>query len=90
MPYITQKQREMLFKGVAPENPGQLNYLITNLVIDYVMEVGLSYQAINDVSGALTEAAAEFRRRVTVPYENRKAHENGDVYPLELTIEVIE
>lgn len=84
MPYVDQKQRAMLVKGVQPENPGQLNYLITELVIDYVLGVGLSYQAINDVSGALTEATAEFRRRVTVPYEQRKILENGDCYPKEL------
>lgn len=86
MPYINQRQREMLFKGVAPENPGQLNYLITNMVIDYVMEVGLSYQAINDVRGALGGALAEFERRVAVPYEDKKIVLNGDVYPKELLI----
>lgn len=85
MPYIESKQRKMLVSGVQPETPGQLNYLFTNLIVDYLMGVGLSYQAINDVMGALEGAKAEFYRRVVVKYENRKMLDHGDVYPDELT-----
>jgi hypothetical protein len=44
------------------------------------MQKGQSYQTFNDISGAMTEALAEFRRRIIVPYEDRKIKENGDVY----------
>jgi hypothetical protein len=32
----------------------------------------------------LTDAAAEFYRRVVAPYEDAKRAENGDVYPPQL------
>lgn len=89
MPYIDQKQRTMLARGVQPETPGQLNYLVTELIIDYVLGVGLSYQAINDVLGALEGAKAEFYRRVAMPYENTKIDENGDIYPPEIATEFV-
>ena len=41
----------------------------------------LSYATVAEALSACTEAAAEFRRRVLVPLENRKMSENGDVFP---------
>jgi hypothetical protein len=43
-------------------------------------ELCLSYQSINDVTGALVNAQAEFYRRVAVPFEHLKMSTNGDVY----------
>lgn len=83
MPYIDQEDRD----DVRPryERPaftkGELNFQFTSVALDYLREHGLSYDTLNDISGAFTEAAAEFRRRVTVPYEERKRAINGDVYP---------
>lgn len=76
MPYIKQERR-----GYPPANAGELNYAITRLIISYSESRGLNYQTINDVSGACTEALAEYRRRVTAAYEPMKIAENGDVYP---------
>jgi hypothetical protein len=42
--------------------------------------MGLSYQTINDIVGALEGAKLEFYRRVAVPYEDKKIIENGDVF----------
>lgn len=81
MPYITQVQRDALALR-HPASPGELNYEITKLLLDYVRNgYGLlNYQSINDVLGALEGAKLEFYRRVAVPYENAKMAENGDVY----------
>jgi hypothetical protein len=79
MPYITRARRERLKSpDIRPESVGELNYLITKLLINYAQPV--SYQKINDVLGALEGAKAEFYRRVAVPYEDTKIQENGDVY----------
>jgi hypothetical protein len=86
MPYITKERREAietLHQGIRfdrIQNAGELNYTITRLIDIYTKSRGRNYQTINDVSGALTEALAEYRRRITVPYENYKLSLNGDAY----------
>ena len=87
MPYIdntpeTEYRRVALdIEGAAgAKTAGELNYALTKSVLAYQRRHGLSYQTINDISGALTECLAEYRRRVTVPYENSKIAINGDVY----------
>jgi len=79
MPYITDQKKWELQNRYA-ENPGELNYQITRLLVRYRNTKGLSYQTINDVLGALEGAKAEFYRRVAAPYENIKISTNGDVY----------
>lgn len=84
MPYIKGKARyEIDEDGRAPETAGELNYVITQLIIDYAYEpVGnVNYQRINDIVGVLECAKMEMYRRLAAPYEDRKCHENGDVYP---------
>lgn len=85
MPYIKQEDRERL-KGYlhtnnpAPGTPGELNYLVTQLVNIYIHQSdSLNYSAINDCIGALECAKLELYRRVAAPYEDRKIGENGDV-----------
>lgn len=81
MPYIKHSIRYGLDSGEAyPEDTGQLNFLLTQTVIQYMDSKGLSYQTINDVVGALEGAKLEFYRRVAAPYESAKMVENGDVY----------
>jgi hypothetical protein len=79
MPYIDDQRRKELNLLPAPRNAGELNYMLTKLVSQYVREK-LSYQRINDVVGALEGAKLEFVRRVVNPYEDNKIEENGDVY----------
>ena len=83
MPYINQKRRDALKGSGRPETPGELNYAITMLLVEYWYNPALpgNYTRINDISGACTEALAEFRRRVVGKYEDQKIAENGDVYP---------
>lgn len=86
MPYIKPEQRKELECdcGCLPfrtmSNPGELNYKITLLLLDYLNVHDLKYQTINDIMGALEGAKAEFYRRVAIPYEDKKIKENGDVY----------
>jgi hypothetical protein len=92
MPYIPEGQREVLRRwalgqssqGIPAATAGELNFLLTELILDYLDTNELSYQTLNDIMGALGEAAAEFRRRVIVPYEDSKIAANGDVYPREV------
>jgi hypothetical protein len=90
MPYVTERRRAELDDGAKPVTPGDLNYLVTGLVDDYLNRRlpaspppaarPLSYADINEVVGVLECAKLELYRRVAAPYEDRKRAENGDVY----------
>ncbi len=80
MPYVSPEIRDELDRARRAQTPGELNYVLTLEIIEYLEEKGLSYQTINDIMGALEGAKAEFYRRVAIPYENDKIEENGDVY----------
>ena len=90
MPYVIQASRARLqpiADGLArslPTDPtaGELNYLFTRLALEFVRRRGMSYQSVNDVTGALHNCASEFYRRVAAPYEDAKIRENGDVFDL--------
>ena len=87
MPYIKPDRRKALAKLAQPENAGELNYLFSRIVTDYLIVQGQDYQHINDCIGALEGAKLELYRRVAVPYEDGKIKINGDVYPSLLTEE---
>lgn len=82
MPYIKQANRDALtiLSVNDAENAGELNYLLTSIIKQYIDYNGLNYQHINDVLGALEGAKTEFYRRIVQPYEDTKIKENGDVY----------
>ena len=81
MPYIKQEDRKDLnVSGIFPETPGELNFVITSIVRDYLYDVGVSYVEINEVIGVLECVKLELYRRIAIPYEDRKILENGDVY----------
>lgn len=91
MPYIKQKDRDRIIeKSVDGESnkivmdainkAGELNYAITELMIDYLNRKGLSYTNMNEVIGVLECAKMELYRRAAAPYEDQKIEENGDVY----------
>jgi hypothetical protein len=88
MPYIKvhdehgrPRRSQLEPRCATPENAGELNYVLTKVVLQYLGGHGLSYTTLNDISGALTESLAEFRRRVIVPYEDSAILRNGDIYP---------
>ena len=80
MPYIEKNRRKELDGGARVENAGELNYMITRLIMHYDSNHGGNYRVKNDVMGALTGALNEYYRRVVAPYEDEKRLANGDVY----------
>jgi hypothetical protein len=81
MPYIDQHARARLEQGGAPQTAGELNYAITRLVDQYLIDKGgIRYAHLNEVVGALECAKLELYRRLAAPYEDEKIREAGDVY----------
>ena len=81
MPYVDNKSRTRLDAGSPPETAGELNYLVTKLVDNYLLSKGeLRYVNINEVMGVLECAKQEFYRRVAASYEDNKKHEYGEIY----------
>jgi hypothetical protein len=80
MPYVDSNDRQNLGDGYTPENAGQLNYMLAQVVDQYIEDKGLSYQTLNDVAGVLNCLNLEIYRRITAPYENVKISANGDVF----------
>jgi len=79
MPYIKKINRDELNMGKTPENVGELNYVLTKLILDYLGD-NPHYQNYNDVLGVLTAIQFEIYRRRIADYEIQKCAENGDVY----------
>jgi hypothetical protein len=83
MPYIkTDSKCELLSWERHPATPGELNYMLTALLVNYLGDHGTNYTTLNSIIGALECAKQEFYRRVVVPYERVKEAQNGDVYPV--------
>ena len=87
MPYILQQQREdihcdLLEQGTewTPENAGELNYLVSTFIANYIRDKGLKYAVLNEMIGALECAKLELNRVIIGPYEDIKIRENGAVY----------
>lgn len=78
MPYILEGLREGAFdEGMTP---GELNYSFTQMCLAYLSRKGTSYQAYNDILGALEGCKLELYRRKISNYEDKKIEENGDVF----------
>ena len=81
MPYIREERRVALEDWpYAADNVGELNYMISTIVWDYLCAKGINYDNLNGVVGVLECAKQELYRRIVVPYEDHKMKENGDVY----------
>lgn len=86
MPYIANARREAYLgfenqvKPLRIDNSGELNYLITKLLITYLEEHGENYRIMNEIVGTVECAKAEFIRRKLIPLEEAKRSENGDVF----------
>jgi len=83
VPYITKEQRvkldDWLVRLSEPEllQPGELNYLITRLLLRTKPQ---RYHDYNALIGVLETVKLEFYRRRVVPYEDYMCHKNGEVY----------
>jgi hypothetical protein len=87
MPYIDPTHRAELDAVVEVKptlrkicSPGELNYKITKLVVDYLNQYDESYGRYNEVIGVLTCVQHELYRRAIAPYEDVKKDQNGDVF----------
>jgi hypothetical protein len=81
VPYIGIEDRDYMAVGSPPRTPGELNYSITLLLLEYLeADGGPRYADYNEVIGVLECAKLELYRRMVAPYEDRKMKENGDVY----------
>lgn len=87
MPYLNPVSKEYYydfvesFKRRSILTPGELNYLLTELVKQYIRTGGkANYETYNSVIGTLECCKLEFCRRMLAPYEDKKKEENGDVY----------
>lgn len=61
------------------DSPGQLAYIVYRLMGRVVSRWGGHFADFAAVRGTVMEAVDEFRRRQTVPFEETKMAENGDV-----------
>lgn len=86
MPYIKKEDREKFDEYEVDElaatctGPGELNYLLTRILVGYVEYRGESYATYNEVIGVLECAKMELARRRLSIYEDEKCKSNGDVY----------
>lgn len=88
MPYINQEKRDAFWKDSAlsylvqdiADCGGDLNYMFTMIVKEYIHKKGLSYATLNEIVGALECAKLELYRKVISKYEDKKCEENGEVY----------
>lgn len=87
MPYIKQNRRTEIAESPEcanlAENAGELNWVITTICHNYILEKGKSYSVLNEVIGVLECAKLELYRKVTAPYEDIKCKENGHISELD-------
>jgi hypothetical protein len=80
MPYIKQDDRvRMLNDPFDAKTAGDLNYIFTMLIKNYMVRKGENYQNYNDAIGALEGCKLELYRRMISEYEDKKIIENGDL-----------
>jgi hypothetical protein len=84
MPYIKQEDRskfkEVLKKLPYFENPGEVNYFITKILLKYENQFPTSYKVYNEIIGVLECCKHEFYSKNIRPYEEYKCEVNGEVY----------
>lgn len=86
MPYIRESRRwilDELLNGLKQddpiESPGELNYIITSIILSYLDTHGRCYDTMNEVMGVLACSKQELYRRLIAEYEDEKVLENGDL-----------
>jgi len=74
-------QMNLLPEATSGHYPaGDLNYIITELIVQTLSRQGIRYQNVNAIVGALECCKLELYRRLIAPYEDEKIDSNGDVY----------
>ena len=85
MPYIKKEYRREYDRLIKPivvqvECVGELNYVITSMILKYLQMYNISYGELNEMIGLLEAVKLEIYRRMVAPYEDKKCEENGDVF----------
>ena len=85
MPYIKEEYRKEYDRLIKPivvqvECVGELNYVITSMILKYLQAYNISYGELNEMIGLLEAVKLEIYRRMVAPYEDKKCEENGDVF----------
>ena len=87
MPYIpSTRSREInnelttIGDQFMPQNAGDLNYIVSTFIDNFLVEKGLRYSHINEMIGALDCCKMELYRRIAEPYEDSVIDKNGDAY----------
>jgi hypothetical protein len=87
MPYIRQIHRTIIEDCLSddslnwvPSNAGDLNFVVSTFIANYLRVNGLNYENLNAMIGALECAKLELNRVIIGPYEDLKIAENGPVY----------
>lgn len=89
MPYIKQTDRNSLCQDpiplsvFRPKVTGELNYILSRMIHQYITDHGLCYACINEVVGVLECVKLELYRQIAAPYEDIKKAENGPVSTLD-------
>lgn len=93
MPYIDQKDRfhiadhmsisaiaDILRKVPSGKVKGACNYTVSRIVAQAMKpEEGWGYSSLSEAIGCLEDAAAEMRRRLLDPYEDKAIAKNKDL-----------
>jgi len=85
MPYIDQSSRDGFVEvGEAMENaeihtPGELNYICTLAIREFMRDKKFCYATLNEAIGALECCKLELYRRLASPYEDECVKKNGDI-----------
>ena len=87
MPYILQERRDGIALELSadqlnwqPANAGDLNFVVSTFIANYIRTHGCKYAVLNEMIGALECAKLELNRVIIGPYEDQKIRENGPVY----------
>lgn len=87
MPYIPQIHRTIISDCLSddslnwvPSNAGDLNFVVSTFIANYIRANGCKYAVLNEMVGALECAKMELNRVIIGPYEDQKIRENGPVY----------
>lgn len=87
MPYLTEFDRSRADDGLhecgldlVPDSAGEVNFIVSTLIANYLKVHGCRYAVLNEMIGALECAKLELYRKIGGPYEDVKESENGPVY----------
>jgi len=90
MPYIKNKDRAKFDEALQLVSDnilsmGDMNYCFSTIIANFLedikdVEENIGYHYYNQLIGVLECSKLELYRRLTVPYEDIKIKENGDVY----------